>query len=106
VFLTASVGVFEGLDLWAQIPVHKLGVETQASSSASSGVADLRFSVRITPELFGFEAPLGLRFGSKLPAGKFPVDATVLPLTEGQHDFQISLESGTSFDFLPIYIAG
>jgi hypothetical protein len=106
VFLTASVGVFEGLDLWAQVPVHNLGVQTQASNSTSSGVGDLRFSVRITPELFGFEAPLGLRFGSKLPAGEFPVDATILPLTEGQRDFQISLESGTSFDFLPIYIAG
>ncbi len=105
-FLTASVGVFEGLDVWAQMPVHNLGVETQNSSSSSSGVGDLRFSVRMTPELFGFEAPVGLRFGSKFPAGAFPVDATVLPLTEGQRDFQVSLESGTTFDFLPVYVAG
>ncbi len=106
VFLTASVGVFEGLDVWAQMPVHNLGVETQNSNSSSSGVGDLRFSVRMTPELFGFEAPVGLRFGSKLPAGAFPVDATVLPLTEGQRDFQMSLESGVAFDFLPVYVAG
>ena len=106
VFLTASVGVIEGLDVLAQIPVHHLGVETQNSNSASSGVGDARISARITAELFGFEAPVGLRFSAKLPAGTFPVDATVLPLTEGQRDWEISLESGRAFDFLPIYVAG
>ena len=106
VFLTASVGVIEGLDVWAQMPVHNLSVETQAFTSASSGVGDVRISARVTPELFGFEAPVGLRFGAKFPAGTFPVDATVLPLTEGQRDWELSLESGRFFDFLPIYVAG
>ena len=106
IFLTASVGVVEGLDVWAQLPIHNLDVATTGGSSASSGVGDVRFAVRVTPDLFGFDAPLGLRFGGKTPGSTFPVDATVLPLTEGQRDFEISLESGRSFDFLPIYVMG
>ena len=100
------MGVAEGVDIWAQVPIHNLDVTSDGGNSASSGVGDLRFAVRITPALFGFDAPLGLRFGGKLPASTFPVDATVLPLTEGQRDYEISLESGTGFDFLPIYVAG
>ena len=106
VFLTAGVGVAEGLDLWAQLPVHRLGVESLGGNSVSSGVGDLRFAARVSPELFGFEAPVGLRFGAKVPGSTFPVDATVLPLTEGQRDLEISLESGRAFDFLPIYVVG
>ena len=29
-----------------------------------------------------------------------------MPLTEGQRDWEISLESGRAFDFLPIYVVG
>ena len=104
VFLTGAMGVAEGLDLWAQMPVHRLGVESLGRNRVSSGVGDLRFAVRVSPELFGFEAPVGLRFGAKVPGSTFPVDATVLPLTEGQRDWEISLESGRAFDFLPIYV--
>ena len=106
VFLTASVGLAEGVDLWAQLPIHDLDVTSDGGNSASSGVGDLRFAVRVTPALFGSDAPVGLRLGGKTPNKTFPVDATVLPLTEGQSDFEVSLESGTAFDFLPIYVAG
>jgi hypothetical protein len=106
IFLTAGVGLIEGVDLWAQMPVHDLDVRSDGGNSASSGIGDLRLALRITPELFGFEAPVGIRFGAKLPASTFPVDATLLPLTEGQRDWEVSIESGTAFDFLPIYVAG
>ena len=106
VFLTAAVGVADGLDIWAQMPVHRLGVENQVLNSVSSGVGDLRFAARVSPELFGFEAPVGLRFGAKVPGSTFDVDATVLPLTEGQRDWEISLESGRAFHFVPIYVVG
>ena len=106
VFLTASVGMAEGIDVWAQVPIHNLDVTSEGGNSASSGVGDLRFAVRVTPALFGFDAPVGLRLGGKLPASTFPVDATILPLTEGQRDFELSLESGTALSFLPVYVAG
>jgi hypothetical protein len=104
--LTGSVGLVEGIDLWAQMPIHSLDVTSDGGNSASSGVGDVRFAVRVTPQIFGLEAPVGLRFGAKFPASTFPVDATVLPLTEGQRDWEVSIESGTAFDFLPIYVAG
>ena len=106
VFLTAAVGVAEGVDLWAQVPIHNLDVTSAGGNSASSGVGDLRFAVRVTPALFGSDLPVGLRLGGKTPGSTFPVDATILPLTEGQRDFEVSLESGTALDFLPIYVAG
>ncbi|MCH7934422.1 MAG: hypothetical protein IIC36_10575 [Gemmatimonadetes bacterium] len=106
VFLTASVGLVEGIDLWAQLPIHNLDVTSDGGNSASSGVGDLRFALRVTPALLGSDAPVGLRFGGKTPGSTFPVDATILPLTEGQRDFEVSLESGTAFGFLPIYVAG
>ena len=77
VFLTASVGLIEGVDLWAQMPIHNLDVRSDGGNSASSGVGDVRLALRVTPELFGFEAPVGIRFGAKLPANTFPVDATL-----------------------------
>ena len=106
VFFTASLGLIDGVDLWAQMPIHNLDVTSAGGNSASSGVGDVRFALRVTPEIFGFEAPVGIRFGAKLPTTTFPVDATLLPLTEGQSDWEISVESGTAFDFVPIYVAG
>ena len=108
VFLTASVGLVEGVDLWAQVPVHNLDVVSDGGNSSSSGVGDLRIALRITPAFFGLDSPvpLGLRIGGKVPNTTFPVDATVLPLTEGQNDFELSLESGTALNILPVYIAG
>jgi hypothetical protein len=106
VFLTASVGLVEGVDIWAQLPFHNLDVTSDGGDSGSSGVGDLRFALRVTPELFGSTAPFGLRFGGKTPGTTFPVDATILPLTEGQRDFEMSLESGTALSFLPVYVAG
>ncbi len=106
VFLTASVGVTEGLDLWAQVPVHRLGVQTLSGSSVTSGVGDVRLAARVGPELLGFEAPVGVRFGAKVPGSTFPVNERVLPLTEGQRDLEVSLESGWAFHSLPIYVVG
>jgi hypothetical protein len=106
VFMTASVGVIEGLDVWAQVPLHNLDVLSDGGNSASTGFGDVRIAARISTELFGFEAPLALRVGAKFPTSTFPVDATLLPLSEGQRDYEVSLESGRAFDFLPIYVVG
>jgi hypothetical protein len=106
VFLTGAVGIHDGLEVWAQVPTHRLGVESQSGSSRSSGVGDVRVAARVGPELFGLEAPVALRVGAKIPGSKFPVDATVLPLTEGQRDWEVSLESGRSLGESGMYVAG
>ena len=105
-YVTGSVGIVEGLEVWAQVPVHRLTVTGPAGVSESNGVGDVRTALRVSPQLFGYEWPVALRVGLKLPGSEFPVDATELPLTEGQRDIDLSLESGwTSFDY-PVYAVG
>jgi len=105
-YLTGSVGLVEGLELWGQLPVHRLEVDGPAGVSRSSGVGDVRAALRVSPILFGYEWPVAVRAGIKLPGSDFPVDATELPLTEGQRDIDLSVESGwTSLDH-SVYVVG
>ena len=105
-YLTGAVGLVEGLEIWAQVPVHRLRVEGAGGNSSSSGVGDLRTAVRLSPALVGLEWPVALRMGLKVPGTEFPVDATELPLTEGQRDLEVSLESGWVSDWSPVYVVG
>lgn len=103
-FFTAAIGIVDGLEVWAQAPVHRLTVESSGGGSESSGLGDVRLATRIGPELFRWTLPLAVRVGVKIPGSDFPVDATVLPLTEGQVDGELSVESGHSFERLPLYV--
>jgi len=73
---------------------------------AQSGLGDPRLAVRVGSELFGASVPLALRAGLKLPGREFPVDATLIPLSEGQRDWELSLESGTALTGVPLYVMG
>lgn len=106
VFATAALGVTDGVELWAQVPVHHLRVEAQSGSSSSTGVGDVRVAARLGSALLGRDAPVAIRVGAKVPGSDFPVDATVLPLTEGQTDVEVSLESGRSVDGGSLYVVG
>lgn len=104
-FLTAAVGVARGVDLWAQLPVHRLRFQDATGVRSRTGLGDPRFAVRVSPAVFGFDdVPLALRGGVKLPGSRFPVDATLLPLTEGQHDWEVSLETGHAPADWPVYL--
>ncbi len=106
-YVTGSVGLYEGVELWGQMPIHRLTVNGPAGSSTSDGVGDLRAALRVSPELFYvYDVPLAVRFGIKVPGSDFPVDATELPLSEGQRDFDVSLESGWSSSDYPVYVVG
>jgi len=106
VFITGAVGVGRGIELWAQVPTHWLDVKSDGGNSNSNGVGDLRLAARVSPELLGLEFPVAVRFGTKVPGSEFPVDATVLPLTEGQRDWEVSAESGGSLGDKPVYVMG
>ena len=106
VFITGAVGVGRGIELWAQVPTHWLDVKSDGGNSNSNGVGDLRLAARVSPALLGLEFPVAVRFGTKVPGSEFPVDATVLPLTEGQRDWEVSVESGGSLGDKPIYVMG
>ncbi|MBT8336057.1 MAG: transporter, partial [Gemmatimonadetes bacterium] len=105
-FLTAAVGVAWGLELWAQLPLHDLAVEGPGGSSDGDGVGDLRFAARLGSDLVGLDLPVALRAGVKVPGSDFPVDARLLPLSEGQTDVEVSVETGRSVGALPIYWVG
>jgi hypothetical protein len=105
-FLTGSLGLLNGLEVWAQVPTHNLNIDASSGTSNSRGVGDVRVAARVSPELVGLDIPLAVRVGAKVPGSDFPVDATVLPLTEGQTDIEVSLESGSLIGDLPLYVAG
>lgn len=104
-YLTAAVGVVRGLDVWGQVPLHDVVYEDRGGRRGSSGRGDLRVSLRASPELVGARAmPLAVRAGVKLPGAEFPLDATIIPLTEGQRDWELSVETGRAFQSMPLYV--
>jgi len=107
VFVTAAVGLVPGLEVWAQVPTHKLSISGAGRPGTSStGVGDVRVAARLSPALFGVDLPFAVRVGAKVPGSDFPVDATVVPLSEGQTDLEVSLESGRTLGSLPLYVVG
>lgn len=106
-FVTAAAGVVRGMDVWVQLPAHSLVFTDLAGRRERIGAGDPRVFVRVGPELLGWRArPLALRAGVKFPAGDFPVDAEVIPLTEGQRDYEAMLELGHSFWPKPAWAMG
>lgn len=105
-YITSGVGLARGLDGWAQLPVHNLRFSDRSGVRTRTGVGDLRVSLRVSPDLFGMSAPVAVRAGVKLPGSEFPIDATIIPLTEGQRDWEVSMESGHAFGRIPFYLLG
>jgi len=108
VFLTAAIGLVPGVDAWAQLPAHRLQFNDVVRDRTSTGLGDPRFFLRATPRLVGLDLgiPVAVRGGVKLPVGDFPVDAEVIPLTEGQRDWELLVELGHSFYPAPVYVMG
>lgn len=94
VYLTGSVGLVVGVEAYVQLPVHDLLFEDQTGRRTRAGVGDIRGALRLSPAGFGVPVPVVVRAGVKLPGSDFPVDATVIPLTEGQRDWEVSVEHG------------
>lgn len=106
-YVTAAMGVVRGIDAWVQVPIHDFSFDDAAGSRSRTGFGDLRLYVRVGPSLFGLpDEPIALRGGVKLPVAEFPIDAEVIPLTEGQTDWELYLEVGHSFHPLPVYAMG
>ena len=107
-FMTAAAGVYRGVDAWVQVPLHRLEFNDVASMRRSVGIGDPLLHIRISPELLGVrsQVPVAIRAGVKLPLGDFPVDSEVVPLTEGQRDWEVMVELGHSFYPNPLYVMG
>lgn len=109
-FLNGAIGVLPGLDVWYQAPVHHFQFDDAAGDRTKTGIGDIRGWLRLGPGALGLEDPVpvevALRGGVKLPGSDFPVDAEVIPLTEGQRDWELLVEVGRSFYPLPLYVKG
>ena len=106
VFATVAVGLARGIDGWVQIPYQRLRFDDLGGDRLRTGIGDTRFYLRVQPGLyFGSEFPLAIRGGAKVPVGDFAVDAEVIPLGDGQTDWELVLELGHSFYPLPAYVS-
>lgn len=106
IYLSGGVGLMRGLDLWAQAPVHRMHYEDEGGARDRAGIGDLRIALRASPALVGLRFPIAVRAGFKAPGSSFPIDATIIPLTEGQRDLEVSIESGHAFAAAPVYVMG
>ncbi len=106
--LTAAVGLAKGIDAWAEVAAHRLEFSETASTFESTGVGDVRLFARCSPELVGIRlpVPVALRGGVKLPASTVEDRSDTLPLSDGQRDWELMLETGHSFYPRPLYMMG
>ncbi|WP_457654219.1 transporter [Rhodocaloribacter sp.] len=108
VFVTAAGGLVRGVDVWVQVPYHRLQFNDVSDDRESTGFGDVRAHVRLGPELFGVRSPVpvAVRAGVKLATGEYTRDSEVIPLAEGQRDWEVMLELGHSFWPRPLYVSG
>jgi len=105
-YLTAAVGLVPGVDLWSQVPVLAVRYADRSGERQATGIGDPRLAVRLGPQAWGIGLPVMVRGGLKLPGREFPVDATLIPLSEGQRDWEVSLESGATLGHRAAYLVG
>ncbi len=106
-FVTAAFGLLRGLDAWVQFPFHFIDYTDFSGDRSRNGFGDIRTYLRVAPLRFlGSDLPLAVRAGVKLPMGDFPLDAEIVPLGEGQRDWEVMLELGHSFYPRSEYVMG
>lgn len=106
-FLTTALGLVRGVDAWLQLSFNRLSFDDLAGDRTSTGFGDTRVWLRVAPLTYvGSDFPLAVRGGVKLPVGDFDVDAEVIPLGDGQRDWEIMAEIGHSFHPSSVYVMG
>lgn len=106
-FLTVAGGIAPGLDAWIQLPYHRLEYDDAVDDRLRRGIGDTRLYLRTAPlRYLGIDFPLAVRAGLKEPVGDFRVDAEVIPLGDGQRDWELLTEVGHSFYPSPGYVSG
>ena len=106
IYVNTAIGILHGLDAWVQAPFHFFSFDDAAGDRSRNGLGDLRFWLRVSPRLLGSDVPVALRGGVKVPGADFPIDPEVIPLSEGQVDWELILELGHSFWPKPFYAMG
>ncbi len=106
-YLTAAAGLVTGIDAWAQLSFHRFRFDDSAARRVSTGPGDARLYLRANPlHWIGEPLPFALRAGVKLPVGDLDVGSSLLPLGDGQTDYELLVEAGRSFHPKPLYLMG
>jgi len=102
-FLDLRYGLFGRLEVVLQAPVYRLAFEDLADDRRSTGIADVRAAARFA--VLDGPTVVTAGFAVKFPSGEFVNDAEVVPVGEGQYDFDFTLEAGRSFWPRPAYVS-
>ena len=105
-FLTLALGIAPGVDIWIQPSYHHLEFADLEGTRISWGFGDTRVYVRTAPlRLVGSDFPFAIRAGTKLPTN-FDSGTDLIPLGDGQRDWEVMAEVGHSFWPRPFYAQG
>ena len=103
-FLTLAMGIAPGVDIWVQPSYHRLEFADLVGTRISWGFGDTRVFVRTAPlRLLGSDFPFAIRAGTKLPTD-FDSGTDIIPLGDGQRDWEVMAEVGHSFWPRPFYL--
>lgn len=102
-FLEGVYGLTGRLDVGVQVPYfdQRFADQTRPEPVADSGLSDLRVFTKI--RLLAHPFLLTLKTGAKIPTGEFSNEDGLIPVGEGQWDFDFIVQAGRSFWPLPLY---
>ncbi|MDA0335124.1 MAG: transporter [bacterium] len=103
VFLEAKYGIADGIDVGLQVPWfdQSFNDDTRIDSPAESGFSDVRISARW--QLLDRPILLTLKGGAKIPTAEFRNEDGLIPVGEGQWDYDVVVQAGRSFWPIPAY---
>ena len=103
IFIEGFVGITDRLDFGMQIPYfdQKFSDDTRLEPGADAGFSDLRLMAKL--RLTEKPAIVTLKTAVKMPTGEFRNEDGLIPVGEGQSDYDFIIQVGRSFWPLPIY---
>ncbi len=103
VFIEGFVGVTDRLDVGIQVPYFDLQFvdNTRLQPQSDSGFSDIRVLAKW--RIIQRPAILTLKAGAKLPTGEFRNEDGLIPVGDGQADYDLVLQLGRSMWPIPLY---
>lgn len=102
-FIEGFYGVTDRFDVGLQVPYFDqvFNDDTRTEPPSDSGFSDLRLFTKIN--ILQKPAIFTIKLGTKIPTGKFKNEDGLIPVGEGQWDFDFVAQLGRSFWPLPVY---
>ncbi len=103
-FFEYRLGLGAGFEALFQLPVYDIRFDDFADNRSSTGIGDVRAGARWNFVQDALVATVGA--GVKFSTGEFVNDAEIVPVGEGQYDFEVDVEVGRSLWPRPGYVNG